>query len=53
MVHIHTYRAAAYFSDDIRWLQFANGSNVLGYGTVVISLAAKTHGTYVYTISAK
>ena len=46
MVHIRTYRAAAYFSDDIGWLQFANGSNVLGYGTVIVSLTAKTQGTY-------
>ena len=29
-----------YLSDDIGWLQLPNGAYVLGYGTVVVSLAA-------------
>ena len=32
-----------YLSDDIGWFQLANGADVLGYGTVEISLTAVTH----------
>ena len=41
--------AAANLSDNVGRLQFANGTYVLGYGTVIVSLTANTAYMYVYT----